>query len=554
MQAQDKTSFSVNNYAFDIILEFLKQNKGLVTATFLLQLITSLFEFTILPLHISKTVSDRTNLPHNLIYLFILYVVLKIISIGNVHTHTILEPKLYEFVTMKVVRKLLNDTQTTPPDLATSIDNISIFRNALHDYSLILFATVVPRMIVLVVNCIALFTIHKGFGALVLFLLSAHYTYVFSTLDKCNDTVQKTNESRDAFHVYLEDVLLNIHILKTTAGSFEKELSKMEAQVKDWKHANTEMLQCVSSQQFVNSATSVGFLILIFITMYMLTKSLTFEETTRCILLITGMFANIADVSFYLPELAQRIALLHASSKYLNQTSDKTTVDENFTTTKPQVISTLPEAISLQNVLYSYSTSSSPILNDFNLVIPKERITAIFGSSGRGKTTIAKLICGHITPQEGLITVCTDNILYVDQNSSSLFNRSVEENVLYGLEGEDKEKALSKCKELIRKYQLFDGDITFLERRCGKMGTELSGGQKKVIYLLKAAVNPGQEKDKGKIIILDEPLNGLDPVLSDHVLQLIDYLRDIELHTIIDIDFDIKQYKKKSFLRKIFGC
>ena len=42
--------------------------------------------------------------------------------------------------------------------------------------------------------------------------------------------------------------------------------------------------------------------------------------------------------------------------------------------------------------------------------------------------------------------------------------------------------------------------------------------------------------------------------LMNKIFKKLDEYNDIELHTIIDIDFDIKQYKKKSFLRKIFGC
>ena len=42
--------------------------------------------------------------------------------------------------------------------------------------------------------------------------------------------------------------------------------------------------------------------------------------------------------------------------------------------------------------------------------------------------------------------------------------------------------------------------------------------------------------------------------LMNRIFKKLDEYNDIELHTIIDIDFDIKQYKKKSFLRKIFGC
>jgi molybdate transport system ATP-binding protein len=163
-----------------------------------------------------------------------------------------------------------------------------------------------------------------------------------------------------------------------------------------------------------------------------------------------------------------------------------------------------------------------------NLSLPTQGITAVYGASGSGKTSLLRCVAGLEKPHQSLIQVEDEfwqddsidlfiptwkrSIGYVFQEASLFPHLSVEHNLEFGLkrvESEESKKALLKAIELLELRSL-------LKRKPHA----LSGGEKQRVAIARAiATTP-------KLLLLDEPLASLDMARRLDILPWLETLRD----------------------------
>ncbi len=146
--------------------------------------------------------------------------------------------------------------------------------------------------------------------------------------------------------------------------------------------------------------------------------------------------------------------------------------------------------------------------------------TALYGPSGAGKTTLLELIAGIRRPRSGRIemdgrVVCDDGVWipprhrrvgYVPQDDALFPHLSVRQNVFYGAAGAENAGDVIAVLEI----------GTLFDRRVHR----LSGGERKRVALARALLTrPG-------LLLLDEPLAGVDLALRDRVLEYLVRVRD----------------------------
>ena len=146
--------------------------------------------------------------------------------------------------------------------------------------------------------------------------------------------------------------------------------------------------------------------------------------------------------------------------------------------------------IELKNISFSYGDVQ--ILKNFNLNINPGEIVQLYGSSGSGKTTVARIILGLETANSGNVIV-PQKISTVFQEDRLLENVDVLKNIRLPLSKEQYEFA----DTLLKEFGLYD----VRKKRVSK----LSGGMKRRIAIIRAIAY------NGDALILDEPFNGLDP-------------------------------------------
>ncbi len=177
--------------------------------------------------------------------------------------------------------------------------------------------------------------------------------------------------------------------------------------------------------------------------------------------------------------------------------------------------------------------------SDLYLEIEKGEFHFLLGPTGSGKTLILESISGLHKPRKGKIWIEGKEIQrlppekreisYVPQDLALFPHLSVLENILYGI----------KAKSLpLRDYEPYVRDlitITKLESLLPRYPARLSGGEKKRVALLRALA------PKPKLLLLDEPLAGLDPSIKFEILQLLKTLHTSFGPTIFCVSHDFEE-------------
>ena len=172
------------------------------------------------------------------------------------------------------------------------------------------------------------------------------------------------------------------------------------------------------------------------------------------------------------------------------------------------------------------------VLNDCSFTVPKGDMRFLFGASGAGKSVILKLALGLLRPDAGTITV---NGLRVDQmaerdllkmradigmvfQENALFDSlTVEQNVGFRL-SEDADLSEEQIDERVAEVLGFVGLTEFAER----MPSALSGGQRRRVGIARAMAS------KPQLLLFDDPITGLDPLIATTIDDEIVKLRDLE--------------------------
>lgn len=194
--------------------------------------------------------------------------------------------------------------------------------------------------------------------------------------------------------------------------------------------------------------------------------------------------------------------------------------------------------LSFENITIGYD--NHPIVENLNFEIEQGDYLTILGENGAGKSTLLKTMLGLIKPLSGRIVfnaeVKKTDIGYLPQQTvvQRDFPASVWEIVISGCLGkngirpfytkEDKELAESNIEKL---------GLEDLKKRCYR---ELSGGQQQRVLLARALCS------SDKILVLDEPVTGLDPKVTVQLYEIIDSLNQ-EGITIIMISHDLQALK-----------
>jgi len=209
--------------------------------------------------------------------------------------------------------------------------------------------------------------------------------------------------------------------------------------------------------------------------------------------------------------------------KYTNNDKAKTTFDDG--------------SIIFENMKFKYKDGDY-IFDGLNLNIKDNEKVGLVGRSGSGKTSLMKMLVG-LHSYEGSVQVghqevktankddLRNHINYVNQRTQ-LFNGSVVENMVYG-----NNKSEEDVKNLLSKYGLnsvFSKLDNGIDSDVGVNGGQLSLGMQKVVLLVRGILRPS------KIIILDEPLAGLDQNTRQKVMNMI--MNENKNKTVIVITHD----------------
>ena len=176
--------------------------------------------------------------------------------------------------------------------------------------------------------------------------------------------------------------------------------------------------------------------------------------------------------------------------------------------------------LKVENIIKKYGENVA--VNNLSFTVDAGEIFGLLGENGAGKTTTFRIIMGLIDANEGKVTLDgkkidyseTDNIGFVTEERSLLTKLTVQEQIeFYGtLKGLDKDTIDKRLDYWLEKFE-----ITSYKNRKIK---ELSKGNQQKIQFISAIIN------EPKLLILDEPFTGLDPINVKLMKDAIYYLKE----------------------------
>lgn len=192
--------------------------------------------------------------------------------------------------------------------------------------------------------------------------------------------------------------------------------------------------------------------------------------------------------------------------------------------------------IEIKDLTFSY-TENEPVLKGVNLTVQEGEFLAVIGRNASGKSSLARLINGLITPLSGTVTVLgmnaddKANLFEIRKNVGIVFQNPdnqtvasiVEDDVVFGPEniGLSREEIAERLDFALKET----GTYEFKD----SMASRLSGGQKQRVAIA------GVLAVKPKILILDESTSMLDPKGREEVMSVVKKLNKDEKMTVITI-------------------
>jgi ABC-type multidrug transport system fused ATPase/permease subunit len=238
-----------------------------------------------------------------------------------------------------------------------------------------------------------------------------------------------------------------------------------------------------------------------------ITNEMTMGDFIAFTLYLGFMIAPIVQMSNIGSQLTEAFAGLDRTEEIMNMDP------EDMPEERPIQLKKLKGDYAFENVSFAYEEGKE-VIHDITFTAPSGSVTALVGSSGSGKTTIAGLAATFLTPKAGRITLDGEDLSKVGLRSfrqylgvvlqdDFLFEGTIRDNILFPRPSATEEE-LKNAVTAAYVHEFTDRFEEGLDTVIGERGVKLSGGQRQRIAIARAILaNP-------KVIILDEATSNLD--------------------------------------------
>ena len=332
----------------------------------------------------------------------------------------------------------------------------------------------------------------------------------------------------------IKNIIDSINVIK----SFNREQIEGQKQLDIQNQVTENQVKTRKVAFYYNGIKSfvkqVGTVLVIILTAYLVLKGypgMTIGKIMYHVMLFSNVIAPITQLQRIFDDVND--ALIYAEGFFSILDSEKDI--EPSGNYKPEKIHGLFE---LKHVDFTYPNGNQALF-DVNMTIEPNKITALVGLSGAGKSTIVNLLDKFYEPQVGTITLdgvdlrdydtkfLRENIGLVLQKNH-IFDGTIEENILYGNPNATHEEVVEAAK----KSYIYD-QIMELPKQFENKASDLSGGQQQRIAIARMFLkNP-------PIIFLDEPTASLDAIATEQIKNSLDAIK--KDRTVIIISHSISQ-------------
>lgn len=318
---------------------------------------------------------------------------------------------------------------------------------------------------------------------------------------KLIDLSEDVLKHQNIFLTEIYDVLLNLSVIQRFKQELFESIRNKAYQQRYYESLNKEHNYVL----LLNTVRSALTLLLVGMTTWIAIKLLTANnirigDVAFLMIATLSMRRDTWVVSYFLMDILKQMGIFEGSVDSLPKV-----VGKNVTTQQ-----NIPVDIVLEKIDFKYP--EKPLLfNQFSIHIPFNQKVAIIGKSGAGKSTLIDLIVGKINPVRGKITFNTKHLqnekddypeLFHIAQAEGFFNRSMYENMTYGLHEKPSKKDLAQAILDAQATQIYHSNSLRNQQLSGV--DNLSGGEKQKVLLVRCFLH------QSKLIILDEATSALD--------------------------------------------
>lgn len=409
-----------------------------------------------------------------------------------------------------------------------------------------LFKDFLFRNIIIVVS--AFFYLYKHdkslslvflFCMLIIFLVS----YMFNK--SCKQTVVEYTKVNDDIHEEIADTVSNIMSIYVSKKK-DDELDRFNKFGNYYIKKTQNLRGCYRKYKLIYTVVFIAiFIILNYYTLYLYNKKSITSSAIISIFIIN--YTILTDFMVIYNNTKQFLYLdanLNVLTKYLTTLKTDSRLNNKKIKEKDKI------SLIVRNLNFSIEDKKilSNVSFDFNLNKDNEKLL-IMGHIGSGKSSLAKILVKLYSNYSGSIKLNKQElkninikdvrsyINYIPQHPK-LFNRTLFENITYGNQNANK----NDINNILDKLDIHDVKIKFnkfMDKKVGKEGSKLSGGQKQIVFLLRAILM------NSSMLIIDEPSASLDDLSKEKLINFFKtYFKDKAL-IIISHDEDFKKLCNK---------
>ncbi|WP_353136943.1 ABC transporter ATP-binding protein [Pseudopedobacter sp.] len=534
---------------FTNIRPFVKPYRVLVIATLILTLIGSftaqvnafILQYTVN--HISDLVSNGKGLAEGISLLSFISIVLlskelinSLVQFGQKFYGEKLRIYVSRDLAQAVVEKILTyrmsfytNNNNESGKLQTRIDRgVESLTRLVQNF----FIDILPLFANSIVALILMFNANFYVGLVGLCIVPIYFVITQKQAVKLSGWRRNLRSYRESKSQGIISIIESITVIK----SFNREKIEASKQLELQTNLTANQMQTRRTSFLFDGLKSfveqIGVVIIIILTSYLvLNGSMSIGAIMFHILLFNNVSAPIRQLHRIYDEMNDAMIYSESFFDILNADNEK----ENTGTYKPATIRGLFE---IRNVDFTYPNGTQALKN-VNLKIEPNKITALVGLSGAGKSTIINLLDKFYDPSAGEIlldgvhlnqydiTYLREQIGLVLQKNH-IFNGTIEENIKYGNPNATKEDIIYAAKQAYIHEQIMQ-----LPNQYQSKALLMSGGQQQRIAIARMFIkNP-------PIIFLDEPTASLDAIATEQIKNSLDAIK--KGRTVVIISHSISQ-------------
>ena len=343
----------------------------------------------------------------------------------------------------------------------------------------------------------------------ILVFMAIYITFAAIWFKKLAPIHEKEAKASNKCTGQLADSVSNIVAVKSYARE-KYESSRYARYQSEWYKTIFEMLKQNTKRNYFFDSVGVGLIVLIVV--FMIGAQDWFGVSVATLILIVNYSQNILGDLWNIHSVFKSLNRVFGDAREMTEILDMK--DDVVDVQGAKKLEISKAEVNFNDITFKHKDAKEAIFQDFSLMIESGKRIGLVGMSGSGKTTLTKLLLRFADVSKGEILIDGQNVRNLTQTSlreavayvpqeSSLFHRTIFDNIAYGKPGASKEEVLKAAKlanadEFIQK--LPDG----YETMVGERGMKLSGGQRQRIAIARAIL-----KD-APILVLDEATSALD--------------------------------------------